>query len=62
MPYRYRLIDASGNDLGQLASRRAAWVVGERVIRSRGEEFEVVNFVPADEEAGFHGYIVVSPF
>ena len=64
MPYRYRLIDEQGNDLGLLASRRARWpvgAVGERVSRWHGEELEVVNFVAANDGDGFHGYIVVAP-
>lgn len=61
MPFRYRLIDESGNDLGPFASRRALWRVGERVSRSHGEEFEVVNFVEAEDGEGFHGYVVVKP-
>jgi hypothetical protein len=61
MPYRYRLIDQQGNDLGPLASRRAEWPVGERVSRWHGEELEVVNFVRNDDDAGFHGYVVVVP-
>jgi hypothetical protein len=61
MPYRYRLIDESGNDLGALASRRAEMMVGERVSRWHGEELEIVNFVPAHDEQGLHGYVVVKP-
>lgn len=59
MPFRYRLIDESGNDLGPLASRRGKWPAGERVTRLHGEELEVVNFVPTNDDAGFHGYVVV---
>jgi hypothetical protein len=60
MPYRYRLVDESGNDLGPFASRRTLWVVGERLSRSHGEELEVVNFVRAEDGDRFHGYVVVS--
>ena len=61
MPYRYRLIDEHGNDLGPLASRRERWSVGERVSRWHGEELEVINFVATTEEPNFHGYVVVAP-
>ena len=61
MPYRYRLIDQHGNDLGSLASRRARWPVGERVSRWHGEELEVINFVAANDGDGFDGYVVVVP-
>jgi hypothetical protein len=61
MPYRYRLIDQSGNDLGPFASRRETWVIGERLSRGNGGELEVVNFVQADDGDGFHGYVVVTP-
>ena len=60
MSYRYRLIDEEGNDLGLLASRRARWPVGERVSRWHGEEFEVVNFVAANDGDCFDGYVVVA--
>jgi hypothetical protein len=60
MPYRYRLIDASGNDFGAVASRRSAWTIGERLSRLHGEELEVINFVQVDEGDGFHGYVVVT--
>ena len=61
MPYRYRLIDQHGNDLGSLASRRARWPVGERVSRWHGEELEVINFVASNDGDGFDGYVVVVP-
>jgi len=60
MPYRYHLIDASGNDFGAVASSRSAWMIGERVTRWHGEELEVINFVQVDDGDGFHGYVVVT--
>jgi hypothetical protein len=61
MPFRYRLLDEEGNDLGHFASRRQDWKPGERVSRWHGEVLEVVNVVDELEEAGFNGYIVVQP-
>jgi hypothetical protein len=61
MPYRYRLIDQSGNHLGLLASRRQTWVIGERLSRRNGAELEVVSFVHADDGDGSNGYVVVAP-
>lgn len=59
MPFRYRLIDEAGNDLGPLASRRSSWAAGERVTRRHGEQFVVLRVVDVSEEEGFHGFIVV---
>jgi hypothetical protein len=32
MPFRYRLIDAQGTDLGAFVSKRQDWKPGERMV------------------------------
>jgi hypothetical protein len=63
MPYRYRLIDEQGTDLGPLASQRLDWHPGERLARSHEETLEVVRVVEVDDAHAelFRAYIVVRP-
>jgi hypothetical protein len=58
--FRYRLIDAAGNDLGPLVSRDAEWVPGATISLASGELWRVTAVVP--EEAGsFRAYLVIEP-
>jgi len=61
MPYRFRLIDAEGADLGLFVSKRRDWKPGERLGRRKGEDMVVTAVIEPDEEAGFEAYLVVSP-
>lgn len=56
---RYRLIHAdTGADLGPLVSDRDEFRVGEILERLGGEQFLLVNVLPAINE-NFRGYLVV---
>ena len=59
VPFRYRVIDEDGSDLGPLASQRGEWSSGDRLSRWHGEKLEVVSFVDAEEHEPFDGYIIV---
>jgi hypothetical protein len=61
MPFRYRLIDAEGTDLGPFISKRQAWKPGERIGRSKGEDMLITAVVEPEEDADFQAYLVVSP-
>ena len=61
MPFRYRLIDAEGTDLGAFVSKRQDWKPGERIGRSRGQEMLITAVVEPEENAGFVAYLVVMP-
>jgi hypothetical protein len=61
MPFRYRLIDAEGTDLGPFVSKRQDWRPGERIGRSKGEDMLITAVVEPEEDAGFRAYLVVSP-
>jgi hypothetical protein len=61
MPFRYRLIDAEGTDLGPFVSKRQDWKPGERIGRSKGEDMLITAVVEPEEGAGFQAYLVVSP-
>jgi hypothetical protein len=61
MPFRYRLIDAEGTDLGAFVSKRQDWKPGERIGRSRGHEMLITAVVEPEENAGFVAYLVVMP-
>ena len=61
MPFRYRLIDAEGTDLGAFVSKRQDWKPGERIARGRGHEMLITAVVKPEEDAGFLAYLVVVP-
>jgi hypothetical protein len=61
MPFRYRLIDADGTDLGPFISKRPDWKPGDRIGRSKGEEMLITAVIEPEEDAGFQAYLVVSP-
>jgi hypothetical protein len=58
--YRYRLVDESnGQDRGPFVSQRTAFEIGEEIARSLGEQYAIVNVVPAGPAESFHAYLVV---
>ena len=59
MPYRYRLIDAEGTDLGPFVSKVSDWKPGDRLGRSKGEDMLITAVVEPEEDAGFLAYLVV---
>ena len=61
MPFRFRLIDLEGADLGPFVSKRQDWKPGERIGRSKGEDMLITAVVEPEEGAGFQAYLVVSP-
>jgi hypothetical protein len=61
MPFRFRLIDAEGTDMGPFVSKRPDWKPGERIGRSKGEDMLITAVIEPEEGAGFHAYLVVSP-
>jgi hypothetical protein len=61
MPFRFRLIDADGTDLGPFVSKRRDWKLGDRIGRSKGEDMLVTAVIEPEEDAGFLAYLVVSP-
>jgi hypothetical protein len=61
MPFRYRLIDADGNDLGPFVSKVEDWKPGDRIGRSKGEDMLITAVVEAEPDAGFKAYLVVTP-
>lgn len=60
MPFRFRLIDSEGTDLGPFFSKRQDWKPGERIGRSKGEDIVITAVIEPEEEAGFRAYLVVS--
>ena len=56
--YRFRLLDETGDDLGQLTAKRDTWDAGERLSRWVGGDLEVVRVV-AEEHGPFQGYLIV---
>jgi hypothetical protein len=61
MPFRFRLIDSEGTDLGPFVSKRPDWKPGERIGRSKGEDMLITAVVEPEQGAGFQAYLVVSP-
>jgi hypothetical protein len=60
MPFRYRLIDADGTDLGPFVSKSQDWKSGDRIGRSKGEDMLVTAVIEPEEDGGFLAYLVVS--
>jgi hypothetical protein len=60
MPFRYRLIDADGNDLGPFVSKVEDWKPGDRIGRSKAEDMLITAVVEAEPDAGFKAYLVVA--
>ncbi len=61
MPFRFRLIDSEGIDLGPFVSKRHHWKPGERIGRSKAEDMLITAVVEPEDDAGFQAYLVVSP-
>jgi hypothetical protein len=61
MPFRYRLIDPDGTDLGPFVSKRGDWKPGERIGRSKGEDMLVTAVIEPEDDLGFCAYLVVAP-
>ena len=59
MPFRYRLIDAEGADLGPFISKVSIWKPGDRIGRGRREDMLITAVVEPEEDAGFLAYLVV---
>lgn len=60
MPFRFRLIDSRGNDLGPFVSKRQDWKPGGRMRRSKGDDMMITAVIEPEEDAGFQAYLVVS--
>ncbi len=61
MPFRYRLIDGEGTDLGVFVSKVSDWKAGDRIGRSKGEDMLITAVVEPEQDAGFLAYLVVMP-
>jgi hypothetical protein len=59
MPYRYRLIDAQGTDLGPFVSNDDEWAPGSTIARSAGDVLRVVAVVEPEDTRDFRAYLVV---
>jgi len=58
MPFRCRLVDAEGTDLG-LVSKRQDWKPGERIGQSKGEDMLITAVIEPEGDVGFQAYLVV---
>ena len=55
MPFRFRLVDPEGTDLGPFVSKRMEWKPGERIGRSNGEDMVITAVIePEEEGASWH--------
>jgi hypothetical protein len=59
VPFRYRLIDPDGRDLGPFVSKRDDWKPGDRIGRSKGEDMVVTAAIEPEDDEGFRAYLVV---
>ena len=55
MSFRYRLLDAEGNDLGLFVSKRNDWTPGNRKGRSKGEDMVITAMFERGGDAWLSG-------
>jgi hypothetical protein len=60
MPFRYRLLSATGDDLGPFVSGDTSWKVGDVMYRAASEPWVVTAVVEPMGAVDFHAYLVVS--
>jgi hypothetical protein len=59
MPYRYRLIDAAGTDLGPFVSNDPSWQPGRTIARGVDDVLRVVAVVDPEDTGDVRAYLVV---
>jgi hypothetical protein len=59
MPYRYRLLDTQGTDLGPFVSNDEAWEPGSTIARGAGDVLRVIAVVEPEDTRDFRAYLVV---
>jgi hypothetical protein len=60
MPFRYRLLSATGDDLGPFVSGDTSWKVGDVIYRGASQPWVVTAVVEPEELADFHAYLVIN--
>jgi hypothetical protein len=60
LPFRYRLIDSDGSDLGPFVSN-TDWPVGG-LMKTPDGYLRISAVVEPETEESFHAYLVVEPF
>jgi hypothetical protein len=58
---RYRILNADGDDLGQLISREPAWAPGSTIHRGPHAALEVLRIVESEPGADVDAYLLVQP-
>jgi hypothetical protein len=61
MPFRYRLLSTTGEDLGPFVSGDTSWEVGDVIARDSAEALRVVAVVEPEGFADVVAYLVVEP-
>jgi hypothetical protein len=59
--YRYRLIDAEGNDLGPFVSGDSDVQAGRTIPNGAGKIWHVTAVVAPEQDDAFRAYLVVVP-
>jgi hypothetical protein len=59
--YRYRLIDAEGNDLGPFVSSDSDVQAGRSIPNRAGKIWLVTAVVAPEQDNAFRAYLVVAP-
>lgn len=59
MPYRYRLIDPAGTDLGPFVSNDPSWQPGSTIARGVDDVLRVVAVVEPEDAGDVRAYLVV---
>jgi hypothetical protein len=60
MPFRYRLLSPTGDDLGPFVSGDTNWKPGDVIYRS-SDALVVTAVVEPEGSADFYAYLVVQP-
>jgi hypothetical protein len=59
IPFRYRLIDAQGTDLGPFVSNDPEWQPGSTIARGADDVLRVIAVVESEDDREFRAYLVV---
>jgi hypothetical protein len=57
--FRFRLINAAGDDIGPFMSSEPDWKPGHRIQRGPGDALLVVQVVAAEDDVDFDAWLVV---
>ena len=61
MPFRYRLLSPTGDDLGPFVSGDTSWKPGDVIGRGSAEALVINQVVEPEDFGEIHAYLIVTP-